>query len=147
MRLPGFVMAPGIVLACTACVSVETIRADAEAVFRQHNRVASEIMLLLPELDPDAGETRSLMEADRVMLEACEPLNELAIAHREGRRPTLRERLGLPPAIDACRDATTTAEDLLANLSSAGSAAARPWPLAAQITSLRRAPVARRQAK
>ena len=116
MRIGCIVMALGSVLACTACVSVETIRADAEAVFRQHNRVAGEIMLVLPELDPDATGTGRLMEADRAMLVACQPLNDLAVAHREGRRPSVRERLALPPAIDACRDATAVAEDLLAGL-------------------------------
>lgn len=107
----------GLALLCTACVSVETLRADAEAVFREHNRVAGELMLVLPELDPDATATGRLIDADRAMLEACEPLNAMAIAHREGRRASWRQRLALPSTIEACRESTAIAESMVASLS------------------------------
>ena len=95
--------------------SVEALRADALAVFREHNQTASDVMLMLPELDPDDPATIALSDADAAMLVACEPLNELAIAHREGMKPSLQQRARLPATIDDCRDATHDTRVLLDN--------------------------------
>ncbi len=93
--------------------SVADLREDALNVFREHNQTASEVMLELPGLDPADPATGALADADASMLAACEPLNELAIAHRDGQDPSLRQRARLPAAIDACRQATHQTRQLL----------------------------------
>jgi len=106
-------------LALTGCVglhgygSVAELRADALAVFKEHNQTASEVMLVVPELAPDDAATVRLLDADAVMLAACEPLNELAIAQREGERVSMRQRSRLPATIDDCRQTTHETRRLL----------------------------------
>lgn len=102
-----------LAISCAGCVSTQALREDAERVFREHNRVASAVMFELTERDPDAPATRALVAADRAMLAACEPLNTLAAARRDGKRITLRQRLRIPRAIEACRTRTGAAVELL----------------------------------
>ncbi|MBT8135919.1 MAG: hypothetical protein KJO54_02775 [Gammaproteobacteria bacterium] len=107
-------------VALTGCLhgygSVAALRADAETVFRQHNQVSSELMLALPGLDPQDPLSDALSEADRAMLAACEPLNELAIAHREGQAIPAAQRRKLPGTIAGCREATAATRVLLERL-------------------------------
>lgn len=93
--------------------SVAALREDALAVFKAHNQTAGAVMLALAELDPDAPAAVELADAEAAMLAACEPLNELAIAHREGRQPTPGQRRRLPAAIEACRLSTRETQRLL----------------------------------
>lgn len=93
---------------------MQTLRADAERVFREHNRVSAELMLVLPELDPATPTAQALVEADVAMLEACEPLNEMAVARRDEMRIGVGARLRIPAAIRRCEAATATAAELVA---------------------------------
>lgn len=102
-----------IVATATSCVSTATLRADAEAVFREHNRVAGEIMFVLAELRPDDPNAVALTKADNAMLDACQALNDLAIAHRDQRQTGVTLGLRLPATIDACRETTAAAAVLL----------------------------------
>lgn len=100
-------------LLCAGCASVATVREDAERTFREHNRVSTEVMLVLPELDPGDAATAELVAADRDMLSACAPLNAMAIARRDQRRIGPLQRLRLPSTIAECRDTTAATLALL----------------------------------
>ena len=71
---------------------------------------------LLPALDPHDPLTDALTEADQAMLAACGPLNELAIAHREGQAIPAAKRRRLPRTIAGCREATAVTQALLETL-------------------------------
>ena len=89
MALASFVLA-------TACASVTTregerlritspeFRAYVEAVFREQNRVATELAFALESESLAAPLRRSLEAAEQDLLVACEGLNEVAIGRREG---------------------------------------------------------------
>jgi hypothetical protein len=66
-------------------VGSEDFRAYVERVFREQNRVATELAFVLFD-DPglDAAEAARLEAADERLLEACAELNELAARRRDG---------------------------------------------------------------
>lgn len=108
-----FTMLSGACVELHGYSSVAELRADAARVFKAHNKTAGEVMLLLPELAVDAPAAVELMDADAAMLAACEPLNALAIAQRDGDEPTLAQRRQIPATIEACRSATRDTRRLL----------------------------------
>ena len=112
-RVFRLALLPATTLFLTACASTHTLRADAERAFREHNRVASEVMLILPDLDPETPEARAIIAADAAMLEACERLNAVAVARRDGTEIGMRERLRIPTAIEDCEAATAAVAELL----------------------------------
>ena len=101
----------------TGCVT-DRLRDDAARVFRDHNQVASELLLTLTDLADAAPEHFDrLAGAEQRMLEACEDLNALAVAHRDERAPTLAGGLGIRRVLRDCEQSTAEVEALLAELS------------------------------
>ena len=100
--------------ACAGPGSRDEIAARAEEVFRRHNQAETKLLSVLPRLageQPEAYE--ALLVAEESMLDACEKLNELAIAHRDNKRVGLKAKSQVPKTIDACEQHTQIVEELL----------------------------------
>ena len=88
---------PGLAVLAAACTSVTTLegerlsmtslefRAYAEAVFREQNRVATELAFALEARDLAPADAARLESAEQRLLGACEGLNDIAVGRREGR--------------------------------------------------------------
>jgi hypothetical protein len=112
----------------TACTSVTTpegeqlgmaspeFRAYVEAVFREQNRVATELAFALESETLAAPDVASLEAAEQELLVACEGLNEVAIGRREGRDlGRLRQAAAArraPQCQSAARDAAALLESI-----------------------------------
>lgn len=66
-------------------VRSDALRDYVEDVFRQQNRVSSEIAFALDDPDASAERLDALESADRGLLGACATLNEVAARRRDGR--------------------------------------------------------------
>jgi hypothetical protein len=85
------------IVVATACVSVTTLegerlaarsvefRAYVESVFREQNRVATELAFALESVAPDARAYGELETAERELMAACTRLNQIATERRAGR--------------------------------------------------------------
>lgn len=67
-------------------------------------------MLTLTELEPDSDNARNIAAAEQKMLDACQPLNDLASAHRDN-KPL--KRRAAARAITNCKTATASTKSLL----------------------------------
>lgn len=85
-----------------------------EQVFRHGNRVQTEFMLRLPDLELEQPRAfRRLSRAEAAMQRACEPLNAAVAAHLDGSEFGFFRRLKLPLDVTDCERKTLRAEALL----------------------------------
>jgi hypothetical protein len=119
---------PMFAVFATACTSVTTLdgerlsmtslefRTYAEAVFREQNRVGTELAFALEAYDLVPADALSLESAEERLLAACEGLNEVAVGRREGRDlGRLRQASAArraPQCERAARDAAGLAESI-----------------------------------
>ena len=85
-----------------------------EHVFRYHNQVMSELMEASadrPELE--TNEASELNTAEKKMLSACEPLNEVVSESLSGETVGINLKLDLVDAVPACENASKQVEDLI----------------------------------
>lgn len=98
----------------TGCATLNPeLAARAELTFRQHNKVASELLLLVTQLDVNSPDYQALITAEDDMLVSCQALNDLAIQHRDGKPVGPLRRLRVPKTIENCEDHTQRAQELL----------------------------------
>lgn len=86
-----------------------------EQVFRQQNRIATELGFALvdAELDGDQRAYRRLDAAEQRLLAACAGLNELAAMQRDGRRMGRLRALRAARAAPECEAAALAAEAVI----------------------------------
>ena len=95
----------------------EALRERAERVFKEQNRMSSRLMLLLPELRGENPQAYArLDEAESRMLEACEPLNRIAVAHRDEQSAALMDKINVPSSLDECERRTEQVRELIREL-------------------------------
>lgn len=95
-------------------MSAREFRGYTESVFRHHNRIQNDLMMLMPEIEETRPEThRRLLRAERPMLEACGPLNEVVARHVDGGEIGFFRRLKLPLDVTDCDRQTRRVEKLL----------------------------------
>src|SRR5688572_1151653 len=88
-------------------VASNEFRSYMEQVFREQNRVASELAFALEERPGSpgadaAGGASALDAVEDTLLSACAPLNELATARRDGQRLGPRRSVALARAAPDC---------------------------------------------
>ncbi len=116
-------MLAAVVLAagCARVVTVEGdrlgVRSDdfrryVETVFREQNRVATELAFALEDADDDVR-ADELAAAEEDLLAACAGLNAIAAARRDGERLGRLQALAAARAAPDCERATAAAEALL----------------------------------
>ncbi|MEM7282524.1 MAG: hypothetical protein AAF438_12950 [Pseudomonadota bacterium] len=89
---------------------------ETEEVFREQNRVTSELLLLLDESPPESPRHGQLSDAEEFILQACMPLNQFAIRYRDNLPIGPFKKLRLPKAIKVCRRVTEQTQALLNDL-------------------------------
>jgi hypothetical protein len=107
------ILVPGLLSACstistTAADGAVTVRSReefekyVEAVFRYQNRVGNDLI----SLDATTGQVGATLRlAEQRMIERCNYLNEVVVAHGEGREPGLGLKAGLMRTIGDCDQA------------------------------------------
>ena len=127
-RLHGFACV--VAMACAgvaACVSVERTLPDgsvervppaelpeyAQTVFKRHNAVSTALLEPMVALDESSPDYALLADAEDRMIEACAPVDALAIAYRDGERIGFSEKLRLARALESCEQATEAAASQL----------------------------------
>lgn len=118
----------GLALALTlgGCATVETLdgrrlrvtsgefRDYAQAVFRRHNRVVSDLLNALDVLERDEPALHArLLAAEAAMLKACAALNERALAARDQDDGASRARVAVARSVPRCDEQTRAVEKLL----------------------------------
>ncbi len=117
-----------LLLACAPIVQTSdgrALRATSAAfrdytssVFRRHNAAS---IAIVDAFDAVGNDDRTIVdeleEADDRMMRACEPLNTLAIARRDGKELDVSALRAVADAVPLCDHATTHAELLISNLS------------------------------
>jgi hypothetical protein len=78
-----------------------------ERVFREQNRVADDVAFALEAPDSPSNE---LAAAEQHLLVACEGVNELATARRDGRRLGMRASVRAARTVPDCERATRDAD-------------------------------------
>lgn len=97
----------------SACSTISTTSADGavtvrsreefetyvEAVFRYQNEVGNDLIAL----GPSTGEVAATLQlAEERMIQSCQYLNEIVVAHTEGHEPGLALKAGLIRTIGEC---------------------------------------------
>lgn len=95
-------------------VASDRFAAYAERVFREQNRVATELAFALEDT-PGADSTQfaALESAEEALLTACAGLNEVAAARRDGESPGVRRGLRAARQAPVCERATVEAAAVL----------------------------------
>jgi hypothetical protein len=88
----------------------EDFRAYVERVFRDQNRVASDLGFALEDRD---GADPALATAEQELLDACAGVNELATLRRDDRRPGLKRGSAAAHTVPGCEQATRAARAAL----------------------------------
>jgi hypothetical protein len=108
-------------LAVAGCAAIQTadgdrfalaspgFRAYVERVFREQNRVATEVAFALEA----PGEQPQLAAGEQRLLEACAGVNELATARRDERRLGTRRSLEAARTVPTCEETTRAVAALL----------------------------------
>ena len=85
-----------------------------EHVFRYHNQVMTELMESSEERVEQSPATASaLKNAERSMISACEPLNEVVSETLSGENVGLKLKMQLSDAVPACEAASQAVEKLI----------------------------------
>jgi hypothetical protein len=121
LALSSFVLAA----ACTSVTTLEgerlglaspEFRAYVEGVFREQNRVATELAFALESETLAAADVASLEAADQELLVACEGLNEVAIGRREGSDLGRLRKAAAARRAPQCESAARAAAGLLESI-------------------------------
>ena len=91
------------------------IEGRAEAVFRRQNLISSKIALLLIDSGDDEG-YQTLVDAEEKVIDACSPLNRIAVMLAEGRKIDLELKYAAINSLDKCEHTTRDAELLFQDL-------------------------------
>tara|TARA_B100001123_G_scaffold434695_1_gene561707 strand:- start:33 stop:491 length:459 start_codon:yes stop_codon:yes gene_type:complete len=94
-------------------MSREDFAEYAEATFRHHNRVVSELITVFSMSDEDIPFTPALIRSEEDMAARCKPLNEMVLAMIEGREQSFWARLKLLNQVPLCELATQRVEQLI----------------------------------
>lgn len=109
-------------LAVAGCAAIETVdgehlaltspefRAYVERVFREQNRVATEVAFAL---EAPGAEQGLLTAGEQRLLEACAGVNELATARRDEQQLGARRSLEAARTVPACEETTRAIAALL----------------------------------
>jgi hypothetical protein len=120
-----FLFAAPILAGCAAVTSADgrrlglasaEFRSYVEQVFRDQNRVASELAFAIEE-SPGVSRAPGSIDLDAVeeaLIAACAPVNELATARRDEQALGLRRSAALAREAPACERATRAAQEALA---------------------------------
>ena len=90
----------------------QDIEGYAEYVFRRQNSISSRIILLTVE-QSDSERNRKLIEAEERIIDACHPLNRIAIMKAEKRNIGVRLKYRALDSLKECESRTRDAELLL----------------------------------
>jgi hypothetical protein len=113
-----------VLLAVAGCAAVQTVdgerlaltspefRAYVERVFREQNRVATEVAFAL---ETPGVEQAPLLGGEQRLLEACAGVNELATARRDERPLGARRSLAAARTVPSCEETTRAVAALLTN--------------------------------
>jgi hypothetical protein len=117
-------LGPSALLLGTACVSVTTLdgerltapsaefRAYVETVFREQNRVATDLAFALESVT-DVASYDAIEGAERELITACAGLNEIATERRAGRELGQLRQAEAAKSAPQCEQATRVAEAAL----------------------------------
>ena len=94
-------------------LSAPEFPAYVETVFREQNRVATELAFALEDAPEDGAASKRLSAAEDVLLAACADLNELATLRRDERRTGLKLKLETAKSAPRCETATLEAKRAL----------------------------------
>ena len=83
-----------------------------EHVFRYHNQVMTELMESSEE-HHEQSQVTALKNAERSMISACEPLNEVVSETLSGENVGLKLKMQLSDAVPACEAASQAVEKLI----------------------------------
>lgn len=127
-RLAVAVLTLSVLVASTGCALLwgggeddEALRERAKRVFREQNRVSSRLLMLLPELREDRPQAyERLQREEREMLEACEPLNRIAVARRDEEAASLMDKMNVPATLDECESRTDRVRGLIEEVRGGG---------------------------
>ena len=100
----------------TLYVLPDDFKEHVQDVFRRQNHATGEMMILMEE-DIDPVSYEQLMEAEKKMLMACEPLNEYAVLKRDGLDADLILYQRAMSSAEDCEDSTGQMEALLEKIS------------------------------
>jgi len=126
-RLAVAVLTLAVLVASTGCAVLwggsddDALRERAKRVFREQNRVSSRLLMLLPELREDRPEAyERLQKEERRMLEACEPLNRIAVARRDEEAASLMDKMNVPATLNECESRTEQVRRVLEEVRAEG---------------------------
>ncbi len=95
-------------------MSQEEFAQYVEHVFRYHNQVMSELIESAEDrAGQNAAETRRLDAAEKSMVDACEPLNEIVSESLSGEEVGLTLKMDLADTVPACEAASKAVEELI----------------------------------
>lgn len=94
-------------------VGSDAFRAYVERVFREQNRVATELAFALERENLSRERVRELEAAEAGLLQACADLNELAAARRDGESLGAAAEAGAARSAPECERATLAAARVL----------------------------------
>jgi hypothetical protein len=91
----------------------EQFAAHFERVFRYHNGVMNDLISSSADLAESSPDGSAISEAEAIMDEACEPLNEVVAAESVSEKVGFETMRLLPAAVPECEAATRDLEVLL----------------------------------
>jgi hypothetical protein len=95
-------------------VPAAELRTHAEQVFKRHNAVSTAFLTRMDALEQtDPARYEALADLETRMYAACAPVDELAVAYRDGERVGLFAKMRLARSLDACAETTAEAEQAL----------------------------------
>lgn len=95
-------------------ISSDAFRAYAEEVFREQNRLASDLVFRMEDERVEAAELERLERAETRLLEDCRDLNEIAVRQRDGQRRRLIAAARAAKSVPQCERAIDAVTQQLA---------------------------------
>lgn len=94
--------------------SVDEFKSYAEDVFRRQNKASSELILLLIDIESSDQENYSkLQNAEKRIMDACQPLNSMAVMMVENRKIDMSMKYSVMTSVSECDYITRDVEELL----------------------------------
>ena len=106
-----------LVASLSACATgrlSSDLRQRAQDVFRYHNQLVSQLILLSSDVSLTEARMSELEQAEAIMVRACKPLNQVAAKVRDGEKPGIFPRLNVPRTLNECERQTKAVEKMLA---------------------------------
>ena len=106
-----------LVVSLSACATgrlSSDLRQRAQDVFRYHNQLVSQLILLSSDASLTEATMIELEQAEAVMSKACKPLNQVAAKVRDGGKAGIFPRLNVPRTLNECERQTEAVEKKLA---------------------------------